>query len=52
VTPRQRLALFCVAAAGLVGCYLWAFTGLPGFGKNVSSPGNRPKFHHKSAKIN
>jgi multicomponent Na+:H+ antiporter subunit B len=32
VTPRQRLVLFSVAAAGLVACYLWAFTGLPGFG--------------------
>jgi multicomponent Na+:H+ antiporter subunit B len=32
MTPRQRLVLFCVAATGLVGCYLWAFAGLPGFG--------------------
>jgi multicomponent Na+:H+ antiporter subunit B len=32
VTPRQRLVLFSVAVAGLVGCYLWAFAGLPGFG--------------------
>jgi multicomponent Na+:H+ antiporter subunit B len=32
VTPRQRLWLFAVAAAGLVACYLWAFAGLPGFG--------------------
>ena len=32
MTPRQRLVLFSVAAAGLVSCYLWAFTGLPGFG--------------------
>ena len=32
VTPRQRLWFFAVAAAGLVACYLWAFTGLPGFG--------------------
>ena len=32
VTPRQRLVLFSVAVAGLVGCYLWAFSGLPGFG--------------------
>ena len=32
MTPRQRLWLFAVAAAGLVACYLWAFTGLPGFG--------------------
>ena len=32
MTPRQRLWLFAVAAAGLVACYLWAFAGLPGFG--------------------
>jgi multicomponent Na+:H+ antiporter subunit B len=32
MTPRQRLVLFGVAIAGLVACYLWAFTGLPGFG--------------------
>jgi multicomponent Na+:H+ antiporter subunit B len=32
MTPRQRLVLFCVALTGLVGCYLWAFAGLPGFG--------------------
>jgi len=32
VTPRQRAWFFAVAAAGLVACYLWAFTGLPGFG--------------------
>ena len=33
MTPRQRLWLFAIAVAGLVGCYLWAFAGLPGFGK-------------------
>jgi multicomponent Na+:H+ antiporter subunit B len=32
MTPRQRLWVFAVAAAGLVACYLWAFAGLPGFG--------------------
>ena len=32
MTPRQRLWLFLVGGAGLVACYLWAFTGLPGFG--------------------
>ncbi len=32
MTPRQRLWLFCAGAAGLVGCLLWAFAGLPGFG--------------------
>jgi multicomponent Na+:H+ antiporter subunit B len=33
MTPRQRLVLFAVAIAGLVACYLWAFAGLPGFGR-------------------
>ncbi len=32
MTPRQRLWLFAIGAAGLVACYLWAFSGLPGFG--------------------
>lgn len=32
MTPRQRLCLFAVALAGLLACYLWAFSGLPGFG--------------------
>ena len=32
MTPRLRLWFFAVAAAGLVACYLWAFSGLPGFG--------------------
>jgi multicomponent Na+:H+ antiporter subunit B len=32
VTPRQRFILFSVAVTGLVACFLWAFTGLPGFG--------------------
>ena len=32
MTPRQRLWFFAIAAAGLVACLLWAFTGLPGFG--------------------
>lgn len=32
MTSRQRLVLFGLAVAGLVGCYLWAFAGLPGFG--------------------
>ena len=32
MSPRQRRWFFVVAAAGLVACYLWAFTGLPGFG--------------------
>jgi multicomponent Na+:H+ antiporter subunit B len=32
MTPRQRRALFLAGIAGLVACYLWAFTGLPGFG--------------------
>lgn len=33
MTSRQRLTLFGVAVAGLAGCYLWAFAGLPGFGR-------------------
>jgi multicomponent Na+:H+ antiporter subunit B len=33
VTPGQRRVLFLVAMAGLAACYLWAFGGLPGFGK-------------------
>ena len=33
MTPRQRIAAFGVAIAGLVACYLWAFAGLPGFGR-------------------
>jgi multicomponent Na+:H+ antiporter subunit B len=32
MTPRQRLWLFAAGLAGLLACYLWAFTGLPGFG--------------------
>ena len=32
MTARQRLWFFAIAAAGLVACLLWAFTGLPGFG--------------------
>jgi multicomponent Na+:H+ antiporter subunit B len=32
MTPRQRLWLFAFGAAGLAACYLWAFSGLPGFG--------------------
>jgi multicomponent Na+:H+ antiporter subunit B len=33
MTPGQRRVLFLVAMAGLIACYLWAFAGLPGFGK-------------------
>jgi multicomponent Na+:H+ antiporter subunit B len=40
VTPRQRLCLFTVAIAGLVACYLWAFSGLPGFGHYPGPYGN------------
>jgi len=32
MTPKLRLWLFAIGAAGLVACYLWAFGGLPGFG--------------------
>jgi multicomponent Na+:H+ antiporter subunit B len=40
VTPRQRLCLFAVAIAGLMACYLWAFSGLPGFGHYPGPYGN------------
>ena len=40
MTPRQRLCLFAVAIAGLVACYLWAFSGLPGFGRYPGPYGN------------
>lgn len=33
MTPRQRLWLFAAGLAGLIACYLWAFAGLPGFGR-------------------
>jgi multicomponent Na+:H+ antiporter subunit B len=45
VTPRQRLVLFSVAVAGLVACYLWAFTGLPGFG-NYPGPYGQAVLEH------
>ena len=32
MSPRARLILFLAGAAGLVACFLWAVTGLPGFG--------------------
>lgn len=32
MTPKLRLWLFAIGAAGLAACYLWAFGGLPGFG--------------------
>lgn len=32
MNPRLRLWVFAVAAAGLVACFLWAVSGLPGFG--------------------
>jgi multicomponent Na+:H+ antiporter subunit B len=40
MTPRQRRWLFAIAAAGLTACYLWAFTGLPGFGNYPGPYGN------------
>jgi multicomponent Na+:H+ antiporter subunit B len=33
MTPRVRRWIFLAGAAGLVACYLWAITGLPGFGR-------------------
>jgi multicomponent Na+:H+ antiporter subunit B len=32
MSPKLRLWLFLIGAAGLAACYLWAFGGLPGFG--------------------
>jgi len=51
MTPRQRLWLFAVAAAGLVACYLWAFTGLPGFG-NYPGPYGQVILKHAIAQTN
>jgi multicomponent Na+:H+ antiporter subunit B len=51
VTPRQRLWLFAVAAAGLVACYLWAFAGLPGFG-NYPGPYGPAILKHVIAQTN
>jgi multicomponent Na+:H+ antiporter subunit B len=51
VTPRQRLWFFAVAAAGLVACYLWAFTGLPGFG-NYPGPYGQAILRHAIAQTN
>jgi multicomponent Na+:H+ antiporter subunit B len=51
MTPRQRGWLFAVAAAGLVACYLWAFTGLPGFG-NYPGPYGQQILKHAVAQTN
>jgi multisubunit Na+/H+ antiporter MnhB subunit len=51
VTPRQRLVLFAVAVTGLVGCYLWAFSGLPGFG-NYPGPCGQAILAHAIAQTN
>jgi multicomponent Na+:H+ antiporter subunit B len=51
MTPRQRLWLFAVAAAGLVACYLWAFAGLPGFG-NYPGPYGSVILKHAVAQTN
>jgi multicomponent Na+:H+ antiporter subunit B len=51
VTPRQRLWLFAVGAAGLVACYLWAFAGLPGFG-NYPGPYGPAILKHVIAQTN
>jgi multicomponent Na+:H+ antiporter subunit B len=48
MTPRQRLWLFLAGAAGLVGCYLWAFAGLPGFG-NYPGPYGQVILQHAVA---
>jgi multicomponent Na+:H+ antiporter subunit B len=51
MTPRQRLWLFAVAAAGLIACYLWAFAGLPGFG-NYPGPYGPAILKHVIAQTN
>lgn len=40
MTARQRRCLFAVAITGLMACYLWAFSGLPGFGHYPGPYGN------------
>jgi multicomponent Na+:H+ antiporter subunit B len=51
MTPRQRLWLFVIAAAGLAACYLWAFTGLPGFG-SYPGPYGQEILSHAIAQTN
>jgi multicomponent Na+:H+ antiporter subunit B len=51
VTGRQRLILFAVGLAGLIGCYLWAFSGLPGFG-NYPGPYGQAILAHAIAQTN
>lgn len=51
MTPRQRLWLFAIGAAGLVACYLWAFAGLPGFG-NYPGPYGPTVLKHVIAQTN
>lgn len=51
MTPRQRLWLFAIAAAGLVACYLWAFSGLPGFG-DYPGPYGQAILNHVIAQTN
>mgnify|MGYP001487091503 CR=1 FL=1 len=51
MTPRQRRWLFAIAAAGLVACYLWAFSGLPGFG-NYPGPYGQAILNHAIAQTN
>jgi multicomponent Na+:H+ antiporter subunit B len=51
MTPRARLWLFAIAAAGLVACYLWAFTGLPGFG-NYPGPYGQVILKHAVSQTN
>jgi multicomponent Na+:H+ antiporter subunit B len=51
MTPRQRLWLFSVAVAGLVACFLWAFSGLPGFG-HYPGPYGQVILRHAIAQTN
>jgi multicomponent Na+:H+ antiporter subunit B len=51
MTPRQRLWLFAVAVVGLVACYVWAFSGLPGFG-HYQGPYGQVILKHAIAQTN
>jgi multicomponent Na+:H+ antiporter subunit B len=51
MTGTQRLWLFAIAIAGLVACYVWAFTGLPGFG-NYPGPYGQQVLHDAVGQTN
>lgn len=51
MTRRTRLWIFVIAAAGLAACYLWAVSGLPGFG-NYPGPYGQVILKHAVAQTN